>query len=230
MKLRVWGSLLSCVPIGNRHGRRLLIDAQDAILPYVVGAVFLLAAHAAGPAQWSGPALVHALQRGGYVIVMRHASSPSQPPDAQAADADNVKRQRQLDERGRASATEMGEALRRLKIPIGQVFSSPTYRALETVRLGRFGEPQAVPELGDGGRSMQGATDTQAAWLRKIVTEFPKGTNTLVVTHQPNLTRAFPQWAAGLGDGEALIFGPDGKGGAALVTRVKIDDWPRLQP
>lgn len=196
----------------------------------VAGALLLSAAHAAGPELLSGRALVHALQRGGYVIVMRHASSPSQPPDARTADAANVKRERQLDEHGRASATAMGEALRRLKIPIGQVFSSPTYRALETVRLGRFGTPQPVPELGDGGRSMHGATEAQAAWLQKIVTQFPKGSNTLVVTHQPDLARAFPQWAAGLGDGEALVFGPDVKGGAVVVARVKIDEWPRLRP
>jgi phosphohistidine phosphatase SixA len=209
--------------------RRSPIAAQDAILPYVICAVFLFTANAVG-AELSGQALVHALQHGGYVMVMRHASSPTQPPEARTADAENVRRERQLDERGRASATAMGEALRHLKVPIGQVFSSPTYRALETVRLGRFGKPQAVPELGDGGRSMQGASDAQAAWLRKIVTEFAKGTNTLVVTHQPNLARAFPQWAAGLGDGEALIFGPNGKGGATLVARVKIDEWPQLQP
>ncbi|MGD0666767.1 MAG: TolC family protein [Bryobacteraceae bacterium] len=30
----LWGSLASCVPIGNRHARRLPIAAQDAILPH----------------------------------------------------------------------------------------------------------------------------------------------------------------------------------------------------
>jgi hypothetical protein len=35
--------------------------------------------------------------------------------------------------------------------------------------------------------------------------------------------------ASGLADGEALIFGPDGKGGATLVARVKIEEWPGLQ-
>jgi hypothetical protein len=39
-----------------------------------------------------------------------------------------------------------------------------------------------------------------------------------------NITGAFPQWASGLADGEALIFGPDAKGKAILVTRVKIDE------
>jgi phosphohistidine phosphatase SixA len=117
-----------------------------------------MTARTAGADLWSGQALVQALRHGGYVIVMRHASSPGQPPDAQTADMENRKRERQLDERGLSSATALGGAPRRLEIPTGQVFSSPNCRALETARLGRFGNPQAIPELGDGGRSMQGAT------------------------------------------------------------------------
>src|SRR5499427_3466980 len=82
-----------------------------------------------------GEALVKALQKGGYVLVMRHASSPREVPDKQAANPDNSKPERQLDEVGRGTAIAMGKALRDLKIPIGNVLSSPTYRALETVRL-----------------------------------------------------------------------------------------------
>lgn len=61
--------------------------------------------------------------------------------------------------------------------------------------------------------------------MRNKVKEVPAGTNTILVTHFPNMRAAFPQWSAGLADGEALIFGPDGKGGATLVGRVKIEDW-----
>ena len=52
--------------------------------------------------------------------------------------------------------------------------------------------------------------------------------NILIVTHQPNLSRAFPQWTNDLADGEALILEPNRNGGVALVTRVKIYEWPRL--
>jgi phosphohistidine phosphatase SixA len=173
-------------------------------------------------------ALLKGLRKGGYVIVMRHASSPAELPDAKTADADNPKHERQLDERGRASAIAMGKALRELQIPIGEIFSSPTYRALETVRLMQLGQPTPVPELGDSGRSMQASTEAQAAWLRKRVEQFPSGANTLIVTHAPNMTRAFPEFTRNLADGEALIFGPDGKGGATLVARVKIEEWPRM--
>jgi hypothetical protein len=32
-----------------------------------------------------------------------------------------------------------------------------------------------------------------------------------------------------MGDGDALVFGPDGKGGAMLVARVTIAEWPKLR-
>jgi phosphohistidine phosphatase SixA len=175
-----------------------------------------------------GAALVQALQKGGYVIVMRHASSPREVPDKQTANPDNSKPERQLDEGGRNTAIAMGKALLDLKIPIGNVLSSPTYRALETVRLAQFGSPHTFAELGDNGQSMQGGTAAQAAWLQKQVGQFPKGTNTIIVTHLPNISGAFPQLSSGLADGEALIFGPDGKGGAILVSRVKIEEWPAM--
>jgi phosphohistidine phosphatase SixA len=176
----------------------------------------------------SGDALVKALRQGGYVLLMRHASSPRQVPDKQTANADNVNLERQLDEAGRASAVAMGNALRDLKIPIGSVLTSPTYRARETVRLAKLPNPGAVPELGDGGQSMQGVAGAQSTWLQKKVTEFPTGACTILVTHMPNIAAAFPALAAGVADGEALVFGPDGKGGATLVARIKIEEWPRL--
>ena len=188
----------------------------------------LLLASAAHAQTLHGEALVKALRQGGYVVVMRHTSSPREAPAK--PNPDNVKGERQLDEEGRTSAIALGKKLRELKIPIGSVLTSPTYRALETVKYAEFGKPEPRPELGDNGQSMQGGTAAQAAWLQKQVTEFPKGTNTLLVTHVPNLTGAFPQLAAGMADGEALIFGSDGKGGSTLVARIKLEEWAALRP
>jgi phosphohistidine phosphatase SixA len=166
---------------------------------------------------------------------MRHASSPREVPDKQTANPDNTKPERQLDVEGRASATAMGNALRDLGIPIGAVLSSPTYRAIETVRYAQFGKPRTIPELGDNGLSMQGGTEAQAAWLRRQVTQFPEGANTLIVTHLPNLAGAFPDLAAGMADGEALIFAPGGKmkdgvGAEPRGARVKIEEWSMMRP
>lgn len=176
----------------------------------------------------SDGALIKALQQGGYVLVMRHASSPREAPTKQSANIDNVNLERQLDENGRAAAVAMGKALRELKIPVGDVFASPTYRALETVRLAQFPSPRLQAELGDGGQSMQGVVEAQSVWLKKKIIDLPRGSNTIVVTHLPNVAAAFPQWAADLSDGEALVFGSDGAGGATMVARVKIEQWPKM--
>jgi phosphohistidine phosphatase SixA len=178
----------------------------------------------------TGEDLTAALQRGGYVILMRHASSPLTPPDPAQADPDNPHHERQLDEVGRASARAMGDALHRLRIPIGQVLSSPTYRALETARLADLEPAQPYAQLGDAGQSMMAdPSGTRGAWLRGKVAQSPKaGTDTLIITHAPNIKEAFPTEGSDLADGEALIFRPDGQGGASLVARVKIQDWPRL--
>jgi phosphohistidine phosphatase SixA len=173
----------------------------------------------------SGDALVKALRQGGYVIVMRHASSPRDVPDKQTANPDNTKPERQLDAEGRTTATAFGQALRDLKIPIDEVLVSPTYRAMETVRLAKLNDPKSQPELGDNGQSMQGGTEAQAAWLQKAVTRFPSGKNTILITHLPNIRDAFPQLTPAPADGEALVFGPQG-----IVARIKIEDWPNLRP
>jgi len=177
-----------------------------------------------------GASLVKALQGGGYVLLMRHGSSPRTPPESAAADAENAQHERQLDETGRTTVRAMGEALRRLRIPIGAVNSSPTYRALETVRIAEFGQATTLEQLGDAGHSMQAeASGARGAWLRAKAAEAPKaGTNTVMVTHFPNIVEAFGQSAAGLADGETLVIRADARGGVEIVARVKIEEWAHL--
>lgn len=179
----------------------------------------------------SGAPLVAALRQGGYVLVMRHASSPVAAPDKDTADPENTALERQLDETGRETARQMGVAMKQLGIPIGTIFSSPAYRALETVRLLSLANPRPVPELNAVGQNMTpaAAEGARSAWLIKEVGEGTRqGTDTLIVTHAPNILAAFRDSAAGLVDGETLIFHPDGKGGAALVARVRIEEWAHL--
>ena len=178
----------------------------------------------------SGVALVQALQNGGYVLVMRHTSSPRTAPDASTANPDNVNFERQLDEIGRKSAQTMGEAIKKLHIPIGELESSPTYRALETVRLAGFGKPTSVPELGDGGQGMMAdAEGKRSAWLRTRIAKPPRvGTNTLLVTHMPNMAGAFGKDAADLADGETMVFLAGTDGSTKMVGRLKIEEWPQL--
>lgn len=171
----------------------------------------------------SGDALVSALQRGGFVLVIRHARSPQTPPTRQAADPGNTTLERQLDQEGRQGAAAMGRALRELQIPVGEVLTSPAFRARQTASLADLPNPQAVAELGDNGQSMQRVTDAQAAWLRERVARLPGPANTLLITHSTNIALAFPDWGT-VDEGEVVIVGA----GRRVVGRIRIDEWPRL--
>ena len=188
------------------------LGCRHRILPALATVLALCAA--ASTASPAGKDLLAALQQGGCVILMRHARSPGAPPDAAEADPDNVRHERQLDEAGRASARAMGDAFRRLRIPIGDVLSSPAYRALETARLAGFGAARPYSQLGDAGPGTTADPGgANGAWLRGKVAQAPRvGTDTLIVTHAPNIKAAFPDQSSDLAEGEALIFRPDGHG------------------
>ena len=174
--------------------------------------------------------VLKALQRGGHAIVMRHASSPRELPTKATAVVGNWNLERQLDEAGRRGAAAMGVAVRRKKIPVSAVFSSPTFRAQETAKYAQLPMPKLQEELGDGGQNMGVATPAQAEWLRGFVRAAPKGGNTIAITHQQNVAAAFPNVKPLLAEGEALVFRPGGADGATLVGRIKIDEWGPALP
>jgi phosphohistidine phosphatase SixA len=168
-------------------------------------------------------ALITALCAGGHVVVMRHARSPRQAPDLASASRDNTALERELDDVGKATATAMGEALRELRIGVGKVYSSPTFRAIQTARLAQFPAPEPVTALGDRSGA-EGAT-----WLRNTVGEPPAaGANTILITHAPNVTAAFADQGEGMNDGEMLVVRPGGGGSHTVVGRIPIERWPEL--
>ncbi len=171
-------------------------------------------------------ALVSALREGGYVIVMRHARSPRQTPNADTANPDNINRERQLDETGRNDAIAMGASIRRLAIPIVEVESSPTYRTRETARLAGFQEVQIREYLGN--QSMGNSSDAFTNRLLESLATAPQQGNRLLITHSPNITAAFPDLSPEVEQGEALVFDPD-VSVEDPIARISISKWPSLE-
>jgi phosphohistidine phosphatase SixA len=196
----------------------------------VLAAALACAAQPALARPLSAPSLLQRLRAGGCVLIMRHASAPRAEPDAHAAEPDNPRRERQLDDAGKADARALGAALRALHIPIGPIYSSPTYRALETIRLAGLGTPRIVAQLGEGEHGMLGAAEQpRLEWLRRAVKQAPPaGRNALVVTHTPNIVGAFGREAADIRAGEMLIFQPDRAGKAELLGRLTVKQWRDL--
>src|SRR5436305_14724408 len=76
-----------------------------------------------------------ALKNGGYVIVFRHGATDENQKDIYPFKFEDMKAQRQLSDKGRDSARQIGTALKRLGIPIGEVYTSRLNRAVETGKL-----------------------------------------------------------------------------------------------
>jgi hypothetical protein len=65
---------------------------------------------------------------------------------------------------------------------------------------------------------------------RAIVGTAPDpGTNTLVVTHKPNIVDAFGKDWFEIKEGEASIFKPAGGGQYAPIARVQIGQWATVK-
>ncbi len=145
---------------------------SENVLRTAVGVLAWLSMFSVQAAPLSGASLVQVLQKGGYVLVVRHASSTDAPPTAKEADSGNTTRERQLDATGRKTAQAMGAAIHSLHIPVGKVLSSPTYRAKQTVQLAGLGKPTIFTQLGDAGHSMErGAVASQVG--RFPIEEWP---------------------------------------------------------
>ena len=178
--------------------------------------------------QPSSETLVQDLRKGGYVIVVRHMNTDPTQADTDTSHLENCTAQRQLTQAGRDDAAAFGAALRRLNIPVGQVMASAYCRALESARLAGFdkiapsldvAEPQNVPPV-EGQR--------RAAVLRKLVSTPPAaGTDTVIITHRPNILDAFGKDFFDVGEGEVVIFEPTaGTPGYRVLARVaKPDMW-----
>jgi len=172
---------------------------------------------------------VKALRGGGHVIVFRHGATHADQADTDPLNLANVAQQRQLNDQGRALARAIGEAMRKLNIPVGQVQTSMFYRAVETGTLLGFGAVTSTADISEGGQVVTpNENNRRAAALRKLAaTAPPAGTNAVLVSHKPNIVDAFGKDWFDIREGEASIFKPDGTG-YKLVVRIQAADWGKL--
>ena len=226
------------------HIRMLRLCVRFALLPAIASAEPL-----ATESGW-----LESMRLGGYVIVLRHGltglptamdpmANPTRKIDPNAkADAKTDPKadpmsgpakttgERQLSEQGRAQAKLIGEMLRKLKVPVGLVMTSPLQRAVDTGTLLGFGETVSSPDLAEAGPALSTEENKRRAdALRHLLTLHPPADNNLViVTHKPNILEAFGQDWSDVHEGEASIFEPDGRGGYKFIVRIQANEWGAL--
>jgi len=170
--------------------------------------------------------LIDDLKHGGYVIVFRHAPTNRDQSDSDPLNYSDITRQRRLSAAGVELATKVGYALRELGVPVGEIYTSKYDRAIETGKLIGGHAVTTTLDVTEGGLvATPIENDRRAAALKALVGTMPaEGTNTIIVTHKPNLIDAFgPDWVSSK-DAEATVFKPAGSG-TVLVARLQAQEW-----
>ena len=190
----------------------------------------LVAVPAEGSAQSTDKDLVMALQKGGYIIYIRHPKTYPDQADTDTSNLDNIKAQRQLTDEGRKQAKSVGEAFRALKIPVDRVVSSKFYRAYEAGKLLDVADVTTSIDVTEGGLVVSpNENNRRAKALQQLLaTPPPAGKNTVVMAHKPNLVDAAGKDFVDIGEGEAAIFQPLGEIKFKLIGRVTVDRWVQL--
>ena len=181
--------------------------------------------------QLSGEALVEALRQGGYTIYFRHAATDWRRDDHVAAAGDwtscDPEKMRQLTEEGRGTARAIGNAIRKLGIPVGRVLSSEYCRTRETARhldLGPVEPVRAIMNM--RAAAFVGGREAVVDRARRVIAGPPPASpNTVIVAHG-NLMRAVS--GAYTGEAGAVVFKPRGEGRLHVVAEIAPGEWERL--
>ena len=148
----------------------------------------------------------------------------SKPGDWESCDPGEV---RQLSDEGREQARIVGEAMRALSVPVGDVYSSPYCRCVQTAEGMAVGEVQTTTDVMNlRAASFVGGREAVVERARQRLSTPPAaGTNTVYVAHGNvgvNATTVYP------GEGEGLVFRPLGEGGFEFVGRLDPQQWRAL--
>ena len=176
------------------------------------------------PESLSGAALLQALRGGGLILYFRHTSTDFGQNDDAMSGYEDCARQRNLTDRGRDEARRIGDAIKRLDIPIGDVLASPFCRTRETAQL-IFGRATVAPAVRGG--PARPDSDDRYAELRKLLSTPPsRGSNLAIASHgNPFHAVTDTQY---LSDGEAAVIRPLGALGFRIVARIPKDGWDAL--
>src|SRR5436190_1623995 len=200
--------------------------AMHVVRLFAIALLFMLRA---GPALSQTPDWLDGMRQGGYVIVLRHGATYPDQADTDPLNPDNVAKQRQLNDDGRAKARALGDALRKLQIPVAEIKTSVFNRAYETGTLIGLGTVTKTIDITEGGLVVSPNENTRRAQaMRKLAAVVPPASgNVILVTHKPNIMDAFGKDWFDVREGEASVFKPDGNG-YKLVGRVLADDWSKF--
>lgn len=167
--------------------------------------------------------LAAALRQGGLVLFVRHAATDPSHADAARVVLEYCATQRGLSALGRAQAEGIGAAIKRQRLPIGTVRSSPYCRCADTARLA-FGymllDHDLLPATGPNAK-------TRLAAARRLLGTPPIPRQNAVLVGHGDTIKALLN--LDLEEGETLAVRPAPSGGSfTLVGRIRAEQWAAL--
>ena len=179
------------------------------------------------PTVGNSSAIFTALKQGGYVVVFRHGATNRNQADTDPLNPSNIGKQRLLSSQGKKQAQQIGTAWKKLGIPLEKVYTSKFQRAIETGQLISGRSVISSIDITEGGLVVTPIeNERRAKSLLKMASTPPAiSTNTLIVTHKPNIIDAFGKDWFEVKEGEASVFKPDGSGQLRLIARIKAPEW-----
>lgn len=221
------------VPVSTPFRRRWVSAHLPSIVTVIAAALLALPMPALAervsspdPAHaLEGAALARALRAGGLTLYFRHTATDFSRGDANMTSYEDCATQRLLSDAGRVQARAIGEHIRALAIPVGEVLASPFCRTMDTGRL-MFGRATASVAV----RGYAGTDAARADYraLDALLATAPAAGTVRAITGHGNPFRAI----AGpphLAEGEAAVIKPLGDRWV-VVARIAPDGWSALAP
>jgi phosphohistidine phosphatase SixA len=181
------------------------------------------------PAAADNREIAQVLRAGGFVIVFRHGATFPDQADTDPLNFDDIAAQRNLNDKGKVLAKAFGDAVRQVGIPVGKVYTSKYNRAYETAVIAGFKDIEKTADLTEGGLVVSpNENNRRIEAFHKMLGTAPKpGTNTILITHKPNIVDGLGKDWFDVKEGEASLFRPE-NGSYKLVVRVQMEEWPYI--
>jgi hypothetical protein len=160
--------------------------------------------------------LIEELRKGGFVLYMRHATTGRITEQCGVSN---------LTTAGEEQAKLIGAAIRALTIPIGEIWSSPACRALDTARLVDLRDVSVTDDLAQVATAP--GQNLEAARQRRLNMPPVNRSNTVLVSHMHSGTNR-SDWIH-LAIGEVIVFRHVPSANAVPVARILARDWGSLK-
>lgn len=172
------------------------------------------------------------LQKGGYVLVFRHAAADVGSDQTNSTEANwwkscDSKLARQLNDQGKKDAEATGKALKNLEIPVRMVFSSEFCRCFTTADLMTLGLPtQQLKELT---YYIYEESKRYENTMKLVDSQTIDAKNTVMVGHT-GFTGTLPSPAPmlSLNWGDAAVFQLVAGQPSRYVTTIRVAEWTEL--